>query len=448
MDIYVDGSCGVSSRGTITGGIGICFRLEYIKDLSITIYWKNTTPIIIQNLEAVAVCITLILTENIDNVNIYSDCEQTVSCLTDLREYYQSRNWRNAKKKPIASSAILKECISIMEARNEKGCTANIKRVIGHSGIVGNSIADKLAYQGMCNVSKDKAINSITLTIITTVCNLVANSHDLQSVKQFLTALFSNKQGKATVLDTSMDDDEWGSFGQISTKASKKKKKSYAVTFDEPAESVECAEFLPESVVEQENVYSVNADTFNEGMNAYGTPPPPGMDESPAISKSIEDMDEHDTMEYINNHDNYLFFPCIRCSSTIVSMYPESKSDEGMKNLGTLTMSTIAFTICKTCTVDAIGSSEYTDITKESQRQVISFESIKLSPNIFDDSKISKCVEFISESKPSILTSSTNVVKYISILVIGRSLNNKCRLSSIDLDKKEILPYLQFGFLF
>lgn len=125
-------------------GIGIRITGSMNKDFGYTVATSRAT---ISRAEILAVRTALILTFKEPHVVIYTDSQHVVSALhTDLDAYMQ-RKWINPNGKHyMAESDVSRECVELMRLRKATGKSTAITKVVAHSGNVGNTVADQLAY--------------------------------------------------------------------------------------------------------------------------------------------------------------------------------------------------------------------------------------------------------------------------------------------------------------
>jgi ribonuclease HI len=178
MEIYVDGSkVPVPEDGTLHNGIGIHIRDNPNMNISICVVVDSADT---GTIELIAICVALILSENVPSVKIYSDCQHAVDPLTSRYSEFISNGWMTKQKKRIADYEFFRECSEIMESRRSKGHKIKIKKVEGHSGNEGNCMADRLAYAA----ASSNLTSTIVLDIRTTITVAVTHCDGLIKVKE------------------------------------------------------------------------------------------------------------------------------------------------------------------------------------------------------------------------------------------------------------------------
>lgn len=77
-------------------------------------------------------------------VLLFSDSQYVLKGLTEWREGWEKRCWKNASKKPVANKDLWVQLFAEYDSRN-----VTCKWVKGHSGIPGNERADELATKAL-----------------------------------------------------------------------------------------------------------------------------------------------------------------------------------------------------------------------------------------------------------------------------------------------------------
>jgi len=180
MEIYVDGSYSPSSD---IAGVGIyandCTYKGIFGEDECRITLSNISiPIVRSNLnnsdiEVIAVCIALVITQGVGDIIIYSDSQHAVDPLTIYYERYKNNNWLTFQDKKLSGYEIFSECSKLMDKRNANGQSTKIVKVAGHSEIYGNDVANELAHMAILSGSKDNIRLLKPITIVTTIENAV-----------------------------------------------------------------------------------------------------------------------------------------------------------------------------------------------------------------------------------------------------------------------------------
>lgn len=161
LNIYVDGSYRLSEHNGMCGGIGLYFGDNHPCNLSANIISSNITN---GRLEIIAIYATLLVTDSVKKIAIYSDSQHAVDPLSTRYTEYVSNGWQTKKKTQIADYDLFRECASIIEDRRQRGHKIKIKKVIAHAGVKGNEMADMFA--GYASTSSGNGDGYVASTII------------------------------------------------------------------------------------------------------------------------------------------------------------------------------------------------------------------------------------------------------------------------------------------
>ncbi|SMN10591.1 Ribonuclease HI [uncultured Candidatus Thioglobus sp.] len=138
--IYTDGGC----RGNPgIGGWGVWLRYgEYEKKLKGA--EKDTTNNRMELMAAIK-ALESIKSSTI-NIDLYTDSKYVMNGITQWIVNWKQKNWKTAAKKPV-KNADLWQRLDVLNQQHQ----VNWRWVKGHSGDVGNDMADLLANQAMDN---------------------------------------------------------------------------------------------------------------------------------------------------------------------------------------------------------------------------------------------------------------------------------------------------------
>jgi ribonuclease HI len=156
MEIYTDGSCIIGPDNLRYGGAGVWFGPNDPRNSSIPIDSEFSTN---QYAELLAIRYGLLLCRNVSSLVLYSDSKYSISCVTVWYKNWRQNGWKTSTNKDVMHSAIIRECVEILEYRQIKQYSTQLKYVKGHSGILGNVGADELAGQASsksCQTAMDK----------------------------------------------------------------------------------------------------------------------------------------------------------------------------------------------------------------------------------------------------------------------------------------------------
>lgn len=159
VDIYTDGSCDMNKD---IGGIGIYspflkwkFSIPYNSKMRDQ-YGKPTNNKC--ELLAIGLSFKKILDKCADllgpsfNINIISDSEYSIKCVTQWIDKWKKNNWMNSKGSPVLNKDIIESIDNLKSKITEQGSSINFHHTMSHGkkGFnpkfkKGNDIADKLA---------------------------------------------------------------------------------------------------------------------------------------------------------------------------------------------------------------------------------------------------------------------------------------------------------------
>lgn len=136
LKFYVDGS----SRGNPgQGGFGIC-RLDNLEKICYT-YNRQYENVTNNQMELEAIIYVM---KNFGDSNpiVYSDSSYAINSLTNWGFTWRDNNWiKPSNKKPPENLNLIKEYFELYDS----GKRIELIKVNGHTGLIGNEIADKLA---------------------------------------------------------------------------------------------------------------------------------------------------------------------------------------------------------------------------------------------------------------------------------------------------------------
>ena len=166
IKIYCDGSAKGNGTATSLGGAGVCalifndennesdFRIDYI--------WKSRTNGTTNNREemkALIHAIDLAVNKYKDELCvIYSDSAYCVNMFNSWIKTWAANNWKNSKDKIVENCELVKQLyqFTLINFPNFR-----IEKCFGHSGIVGNELADALANDNQAKFAKIIKVNNI-----------------------------------------------------------------------------------------------------------------------------------------------------------------------------------------------------------------------------------------------------------------------------------------------
>jgi ribonuclease HI len=83
------------------------------------------------------------------DVQIYTDSQYAIKCVTIWHVAWQRNNWSTSLGRPVENKDLVEQIVNKIKEREEHGSSTRFEWVKGHTGQNdGNSMADKLAVQG------------------------------------------------------------------------------------------------------------------------------------------------------------------------------------------------------------------------------------------------------------------------------------------------------------
>ena len=144
LTFYTDGAC---SGNPGPGGYGV---VEYdIKSNTIfytySEYFKNVTNNQME-LKAILHVIKLAAADKENSYLVYSDSAYAVNSINTWMYGWARNGWINSKKKPVENLDLMQEIYSYLEFPMKN---FDLRKINGHSGHLGNELADALATNNM-----------------------------------------------------------------------------------------------------------------------------------------------------------------------------------------------------------------------------------------------------------------------------------------------------------
>ena len=172
IEIFTDGSAKANGTENNIGGYGVValiedkeaksdFRIDHMKSEQVINTTNNRT-------ELAALLYALELTQTIyqhKHCIIKSDSAYCVNMFNDWIFNWHKNNWTRAKNQQIENLDLVKQ---IWEYRKIEWSNFTVEKVSGHSGLLGNELADALATNDQAKIDKilktnekmyDKVIN-------------------------------------------------------------------------------------------------------------------------------------------------------------------------------------------------------------------------------------------------------------------------------------------------
>lgn len=148
LKIYTDGSSlGNGAHGAVAG-VGVYFGPSDPKNLSEPLPGTRQTN---QRAELAAIQRALELSPRNRALQIFSDSNYAIKCVTEWFIKWRANNWTNAQKKPVENRDLIEKVLSLLEERARIGGARSRVEFVwvkGHASDVGNNAADQLAVAG------------------------------------------------------------------------------------------------------------------------------------------------------------------------------------------------------------------------------------------------------------------------------------------------------------
>ncbi len=145
ITIYTDGACPNNGNGAKKASIGIFFGDNDSRNISSLLNISNPT-----NNRAELYAILIALENSTGSVEICSDSQYGISCLTKWMNIWEKNNWKTANGKPVKNKEILVDIKEKMKNRNiifrhVSNFDHKIPKNKTNKDHYGNYMADKLA---------------------------------------------------------------------------------------------------------------------------------------------------------------------------------------------------------------------------------------------------------------------------------------------------------------
>jgi len=148
LKVFTDGSSfcnGARDKSKRKGGIGVFFGKNDSRNVSEPFTHGEITN---QRTELYACIKALEILKDCElQIEINTDSEYTINCITKWYNGWISKKWKNSKNQPVKNQDLIQELYKLYKLKKVR-----FKHVRGHKGIYGNEMADQLAVEGskMC----------------------------------------------------------------------------------------------------------------------------------------------------------------------------------------------------------------------------------------------------------------------------------------------------------
>ncbi|KAM8774886.1 ribonuclease H1 [Rhynchonycteris naso] len=150
--VYTDGCCSSNGRRRARAGIGVYWGPAHPLNLGIRLPGRQTN----QRAEIHAACAAIrqAKAQNICKLALYTDSMFTINGVTSWVQGWKENGWRTSTGKEVINKEDFLELDRLVQ-----GMDIQWMHVPGHSGILGNEAADRLAREGASSQTADEAGN-------------------------------------------------------------------------------------------------------------------------------------------------------------------------------------------------------------------------------------------------------------------------------------------------
>jgi ribonuclease HI len=89
------------------------------------------------------------------NVEIITDSEYSINCVTVWHKSWERKNWQTSNRQPVMNQDIIKAVLAKIEERTVTRAATKFTWVKGHAADKGNIAADRLAVAGSNKPRRD-----------------------------------------------------------------------------------------------------------------------------------------------------------------------------------------------------------------------------------------------------------------------------------------------------
>ncbi|KAK4647068.1 uncharacterized protein QC761_122230 [Podospora bellae-mahoneyi] len=143
--VYTDGAAPGNGKRHATAGIGVYFGAGDPRNISKRLPGPLQTN---QRAELMAVLLALQAFDPAESVEIRTDSQYSIDCVTKWYRGWVRNGWLSAKGAAVKNDDIIKPIRALIDERDAAGARTKFTKVAGHSGDPGNDAADRLAVLG------------------------------------------------------------------------------------------------------------------------------------------------------------------------------------------------------------------------------------------------------------------------------------------------------------
>ncbi|KAI1012817.1 hypothetical protein LB504_008198 [Fusarium proliferatum] len=145
LTIWTDGSSLANGQAGSRAGLGVYFGPNDERNLAERLPGELQTN---QRAELMAILRALEIAPSTQDVEIVSDSQYSIKCVTQWGPGWERNGWKNAAGGPIKNQDIVSSVLARIKTRDAAGSKTSFQWVKGHASDFGNHRADDLANEG------------------------------------------------------------------------------------------------------------------------------------------------------------------------------------------------------------------------------------------------------------------------------------------------------------
>ncbi|QYT03943.1 RNase H domain-containing protein [Trichoderma simmonsii] len=145
LDVWTDGSSLANGTAGSRAGLGVYFGDKDPRNLAERLPGEPQTN---QRAELMAMQRALEIAPLEQHVQIHSDSQYSIKCVTEWAVGWKRKNWLTANGEKVKNQDIIRAVLDKIDERNKAGGRTYFQWVKGHATNVGNIAADRLAVRG------------------------------------------------------------------------------------------------------------------------------------------------------------------------------------------------------------------------------------------------------------------------------------------------------------
>lgn len=142
VKVWTDGSCINNGTEGAKCGLGVYYGPSDKRNRSVSLLHGRITN---NRAELSAVLYALCSHAVYVDIEIFTDSQYSINCLTKYKDKWRSNGWKTTTGKPVESVDMIKYTCDLIDARAQYGSDTTFIHVKGHSTDANNNAVDKLA---------------------------------------------------------------------------------------------------------------------------------------------------------------------------------------------------------------------------------------------------------------------------------------------------------------